>query len=652
MPTSLTLEIRPESPLHRRVLDAVRDRVNASKQAYQGKYNEWRKAEERAIAYMPERDVDAARRVKRESGAPQYTTIQVPYSYAMLMSAHTYWTTIFMARTPVLQYTGRHGEGAQNVQALEAIMDYQVQVGEMLVPWYVWLFDIGKFGVGVLGVYWDERYSNVSEIVEKEELFMGLMKTGKMTRSKITRRVKGYSGNCVYNIRPYDFFPDPRVTLGEFQKGEFCALYRRLGWNEIVKRSQRGYYVNIDRVRPSREPTDSSRIEGSPRIELPDSNTMFYTQNSEGGMRETAVIPLYECYIELVPNEWGLGGSDYPEKWVFTVDAEFKTVVGAQPLGANHDRFPIIATVLEPEGYAMVPRGMPEILAPVQNTLDWLINSHFYNVRKILNGQFVVDPSRIAITDMLDPVPGGIIRAKPSGYGQDLRTAVHQLATMDVTQSHLKDMQVMQSIGEQAVGINAQIMGQINSGRRTATEIRSSTTFGISRLKTAAELFSAQGWAPMSQMMVQNTQQFYDMEQTFRVAGDLVNSTTGPSFLQVSPDNILGFYDYVPVDGTLPIDRFAQANLWRELLMGLRNMPEIMQQYDMGKMFAWVAQLAGLKNINQFKIQVVPDAQLAMQAQAGNAVPMAGQGAPPPAATADLSVVPEPGQLSGMGTTG
>lgn len=646
---SLTLDIKKETPLHRKILDAVRDRVQASKRAYDGKYSQWRKAEDRTQMYLPERDVDAARRVKRELGSPQYTTIQIPYSYAMLMAAHTYWTTIFMARTPVLQYTGRHGEAQQNVQALEAIMDYQVQVGEMLAPLYLWLYDIGKFGVGVMGLYWEQKFSIVSEIVEKEELFLGLIPTGNVKKTKISKRVKGYHGNKLYNLRPYDFFPDPRVELGNFQKGEFCAVYRRLGWNEIVKREAQGYYTNTDFIRPSKDAPDSSRIQGSSRIELPDSDSMFFSSSEKGGGKETSVIPLYECYIELIPSEWELGASSYPEKWVFTVDALFSTVIGVQPLGANHDRFPFIASVLEPEGYSLVPRGMSEILEPVQNTLDWLINSHFYNVRKILNGQFVVDPSRVAITDMLDPIPGGIIRAKAAGYGSDLRTAVHQLQTVDVTQQHLKDMQVMQMIGQQAVGINDQIMGQQNSGRRTATEIRSSTTFGLSRLKTSAELFSAQGWGPLSQMMVQNTQQYYDGEQMFRVAGDLLHSTAGPQFMQVTPDSILGFYDYVPVDGTLPIDRFAQANLWREMLAGLRNMPEIMMQYDMGKMFAWVAQLAGLKNINQFKVQVSPDAMLAQQAQAGNIVPLTNS---PQKSVKDMTKVSEPGQISGLGTTG
>lgn len=76
--------------------------------------------------------------------------------------------------------------------------------------------------------------------------------------------------------------------------------------------------------------------------------------------------------------------------------------------------------------------------------------------------------------------------------------------------------------------------------------------------------------------------------------------------MQITPESITGFYDFVPVDGTLPVDRFAQANLWKELLMQMSRVPQVMSQYDLGKIFGWVASLAGLKNINQFKIQVLP----------------------------------------------
>lgn len=655
---SLSLDVNPKKSLHKKILDAVRERVTASKRVYDLKYEKWTKAEDTTVTYMHERDVDRLRRHTREGGAPQYTTIQVPYSYGVLMASHTYWTTVFMSRTPVLQFDGRHGESEMQTQALEALVDYQVQVGEMMVPWYCWLYDVGKYGIGIIGTYWDEQFSNVSEIVEREDMFLGIIKTGNMKKIKTTRRVKGYTGNKVYNIRPFDFFPDPRVTMMDYQKGEFCAVARNLGWNTIIKRESQGYYINIDMIKPGTSAGPHDRQGSQHGIGEPDRQIEFNPfkgTNQQDPKGANSIVPLFECYIELIPSDWKLGNSDLPEKWVFTTDAKFTAVIGAQPLGANHDKFPINVMELEPEGYSVVSRGMPEILEPVQNTIDWLINSHFYNVRKILNGQYVVDPSRVTMLDMLDPRPGGIIRLKPAGYGTNPAEAVQQLSAVDVTQSHLRDMQTMLEIGQRAVGVNDQLMGVLQgSGRKTATEVRSASTFGVNRLKTNAEFFSAMGWAPMSQMFVQNSQQFYDAEMKLKLVGDLAQDA-GEKFINVDPESISGFYDFVPVDGVLPIDRFAQANLWKEILVGMRQMPEVMAGYDMVKMFAWVAQLGGLKNINQFKVKVMSPGQLQQQAQAGNVVPMTGipTGTLPQKMTGVGTPNPvEPGQIPNLGPTG
>ena len=646
---SLTLDISPKSDLSRRILDGVRGRVQASKRKYQDRHQKWKEAEDKMLAFLPERDIDAARRVNRDQGGkPTYTTIQIPYSYAVLMTSHTYWTTVFMSRSPVLQFTGRHGESQQKVQALEALMDYQVQVGEMLVPWYIWLHDVGKYGAGVLGLYWDERFSMISEIVEEEELMLGAIPTGRMKKIRRTKRVTGYVGNTVYNIRPYDFLPDARVPLHRFQQGEYCAVYNEIGWNTILKRKELGLYTNIDFARRFSRKT-SQRQESGSQLVLPDSDLFanFEFDDTSKAPRGADILPIYECVIELVPDLWGLGKSKLPEKWVFTVTVGFEVVIGAQPLGALHDKFPYVVMELEPEGYALTSRGIPEILEPIENTANWLLNSHFYNVRKTLNDQFIGDPSRMVMKDFKSDEPGRMIRLKPSAYGTDVRTVLQQLPVTDVTRSHIVDMDKMFEIGSRVSGVSDSLMGVLNQkGRKTATEVRTSSTFGINRLKTTSEFFSAMGFSPMSQMMVQNSQQYYDAEMKFRIVGDLAEEA-GPNFVEVNADMLQGFYDFVPVDGTLPIDRFAQANLWRELLGQLQKFPEIMAQYDMGRIFAWVAQLAGLKNINQFKVQVKPDEQLAAQAQEGNVVGLSGSSSGP-----DLTGVSEPGQISGLGATG
>jgi hypothetical protein len=657
---SLTRNIPNGSDLARKLLREIQYRVRESEREVNKRYEHWRKAEDKAQMYMPERTVDLLRRQSRETGGlPQYTTIQIPYSYAVLMSAHTYVTSVFLSRNPVMQYNGRHGETAQQVQAVEALIDYQMMVGKILVPLYVWLYDVLKYGIGIIGTYWEDRYESVAFIDEQELVDPFGNPTGQT--QKIESRLVGrtYSGNRVYNIQPWDFLWDTRYPAWQYQKGEYLALRFALNWNEIKRRELAGYYMNVDALDNSWN--GDSAISGGPsssldRPETTDTNARSYELDQD--RKHPSMVKGYEVYVELSPKEWGLGSTDYPEKWIFTCTQDFKTLLGASPLGAFHCQFPAHVLSLEPEGYGLTTRGLPEILDGVQNTIDWLLNSHFYNIRAALNNKFIVDPSRLVMKDVLNPLPGGVVRLKPAAYGTDPQLAIRQMQINDVTQTHLRDLPTMFGIGERTVGINDQIMGMLNTGgRKTATEVRTSTSFGVNRLKTISEFFSASGMDSLGQMLVQASQQYYDAEMKFKIAGDLVGSA-GEGFLTVTPDLIAGAYQFVPVDGTLPIDRYAQSNLWIQIMSQARAMPELMMQFDWAKMFTWVAQLAGLKNINQFKIQLTPDQVLAAQLQAGNVVPMNGGGGrrPPPARgarpTPSGATSPEPGQLPGMGATG
>jgi hypothetical protein len=235
--------------------------------------------------------------------------------------------------------------------------------------------------------------------------------------------------------------------------------------------------------------------------------------------------------------------------------------------------------------------------------------------------------------------PGKAIRLKPAAYGSDVRTALMQLPVADVTRSNLADMSMLYDMGER-LGASDQIMGlSAPSSRRTAQEIRGDQTFGPARLKTMAEYFSATGFSDLASMMVKNSQQFYSGEMKLKLAGDSAR-LAGEDFLTITPENIAGQYSFEPVDGTLPVDRFAQANLWRSMIAEMSGVPQVVQQYDLGKIFGYVANLAGIKNVNKFKVQLMPDEAMELAAQAGNAVPAQGEN------------IMEPGQVEGMGPTG
>ena len=114
------------------------------------------------------------------------------------------------------------------------------------------------------------------------------------------------------------------------------------------------------------------------------------------------------------------------------------------------------------------------------------------------------------------------------------------------------------------------------------------------------------------------------MEMKLRIVGDLAMEA-GPGFMMVTPELISGFYEMIPVDGTLPVDKQQLAATWQQMMTSAYAIPQVAMGYDWSRIFSWVAKLAGLRNIDQFRVQVLPDQVLAAQAASGQSVPLSGK---------------------------
>ena len=666
----MTIDVKPTSELHRRIVTAVKSRRDLSKQKMRDRHAAWEKAEDEFLAYMPTKEADRLREKKRDGGEAQYTDIFIPHGYATLMAAHTYWSSVFLSRNPVFQMMGRHGEADMNVQAVEAYMEYQTTVGGMLPQLFVWLMDVGKYGIGVIGHYWEQEKHYVSEFVEEPVTFNGVPLVGQMKKRKLVKEINGYEGNRLFNVRPQDYLPDPRVPLTDPDKGEFVGRQLDLSLNDLVSGKLRGYYIkeNVDHV-----VTYLSRLgngkpsEGSARIVLPGADAPNNSTDVGSGL--VSHVSCIEMVVEIIPRMWGLGKLEYPEKWVFLITddtAGENVVLQARPLGLYHNKFPYRVIECEVDGYSLFKRSLLDVSRPINNILNWLFNSHFHNVRRSLNGEIVFDPSRVVASDVLDRNPGKRIRIKPEAYGQDVRTMLHVIQPdSGVTQTHMRDFQVVTELLQKITGVNDNSMGAIHSGgRKSATEIRSANGSALGRMKTQCEYFSATGFAPLASMLLQTSQQLYSTEQKFRIAGSLHNNIQ--EVVTVNADMLAGGYDYIPVDGTLPVDRMAQVNMWTMLLSQAQSSPQFMQQYDIAKMIAYVAQLGGIKNMKQFRVQVMdPEVIETMKARGqlenvagpGQNIPSAGgAGLPSPSRSAEdlernAGTVPDTAQLGGLGRT-
>lgn len=612
-----------DSKRHKDLLGYLMSRVKMAETRNTELQKDWDDADKECRAYVPQTDELGREKSKRDSGKNDLVQITLPYSTALLATAYTYWSSVFLSRSPVWQFQALSGGDQTDELAIESLHQYQLVKGRQIVPLHIWLWDVGKYGRGIIGNYWDKESKQIAELVE-EPVEVGGVPILDRTSTTIRRTTfDGYVGNKLYNIRPHDFLPDPRVSLSNFQDGEFCGvMIRNVNSNTIRRRKAAGLYFNTEQLMQAAGYQLDFPQGGSPDAIWPATDNTSVDQ-PRGSSKN---FNLVELYVDLIPAQWGLGSETQPEKWVFTVGNR-AVIVGARPMGYYHDKFPFSVLEYELDGYTLSGRGIMKLLSPLNYTMSWLLNSHLYNVRAALNGTLVVDPSRLVMGDLTKKGPGRLLRLSPSAYGADVRGAANPLEIPDMTRNNLQDMTVIVDLMQRIIGVNDQVMGMLDTGgRKTATEVRTSSTFGINRLKVNSEYFSAMGFDPLADMMLSNSQQYYEADMKLKVVGDQMQ---GQGFTAVNPETIAGDFSFLPVDGTLPLDRFAQAAQYKELVQLLMADPGSAEQWDMGGLISWILQLGGIKNINRFKIQT--NVLQPGQAPPSNLVPLSGRppGQPP-----------------------
>jgi hypothetical protein len=518
------------------------------------------------------------------------------------------------------------------------------------------------YGLGVLKCLWNVEQK--MRTVYRNQPRYGFLNIPLGSERVKTREMRTtYEGNAIESVDPFMFFPDPKVPMTEVnRRGEF-VFWRDYHGRHVLKRAEaNGEIKYVDYAGPLPKPNASFAGADSAR-DLISQGRAFPGQDSEAGRgylgqtkNTVDYVQVDQGTIEIIPAELGLGSSEVPQKWIFTI-LNKKQIVQAEPFDSDHDMHPV--TVAEPYsmGYGFGQPGMADYLGPIQDTSSWFINSHMYNVRTAINNMFVVDPSMVELQDLKDPGPGKMIRLKRAAYGQDVRTALQQLNVEDVTGQHIQDLQLFLRMGDELSAVNDNIRGiQAEGGRKTATEVRTAGEAAASRLAAHAKIISAQAIVDLTEMMSLNTQQFLEMEFFLRIVGQ--EGMADP--IQIRPEMLVGDFHYPIHDGTLPLDRVALLDVWKELFLTVSQDEALRQQFDITKMFDWIAELGGAKNLESFKVTAQDDGQLQAGAQAGNQVPIgdliqqvqqrqgqAGSSGPSP----NINATPEdPSQRAAQGT--
>lgn len=592
-------KLKPASELHSKVIAKLNAMWDFGKSKMRENYSRWNFAEQRIQAFTSMEDYERLMQSLQEVDAipPEPVSVIVPYSYATLHAAATYIHSVLMGRKPVFPLLATRGTETERARRMEIALQHNLDASRGQETLWQLIWDPLIYGFGAVKNGWETRQGQTIQWLAG-------------SRQLVNETI--FAGNVIAAVDPYALVPDPRVPIhqcnirGDFMFSEVQISYttlRDLEKRNLLKWVEEGYRRDAS-YRNTNE--DSSVVENRRRIKIGIRAESLITPTNV-----TKFCCVREGTVRLVPKEWGLGDSDTSQLWKFSW---FKgQIIQAEPLGMVHNQHPMTCTEPTSFGHDFMSISMHDMIGPFQDVLSWLVSSRMENVRAAINNQFIADPARVDINDVRASPIGRVIRLKQTAQGLPVREAIDQLQVNDVTSRHLTDIQTIRILADTITGVNDNLRGiQTAGGRRSATEARQSMQAGAQRLSSMAIRISAQAFLPLATQMISNIQQFMPDKMWVEMTGD----DGMPQSTQLTPEMLVGAFNYQVSDGTLPFDKMAMLETWKEILFGIAKDPELRQEYSLSKIFQYVAELGGATNIDSFKRQMLPGGQLPFMAGA------------------------------------
>lgn len=609
----------PDTVQHAKLLQHVNQRIRFSKSKMENFYPRWRSAELLLQAYIELKDYDQLLKDANDArGGPGVAVeINVPFAWAQINTIVTYLYHMLGGRNPIFSVGSYRPEQVVRAKHMEMLLQYGADYTKFLRTLYFFLMDGETYGLAVLRTMWTRETKKKFVLVPPSPLALDIGKEFglSMEPEKVEQSYVSFEGNDVSNIDPFMFFPDPRFPMHEVNvKGEWVAWRAFQGKHTLKKAEASGQLKWIDRIGspPTKDGAESESLRGI--------RAGGQGSNDQSGYGDVQYLhQIDQGTFEISPKDFGLGTSTVPEKWLITVANE-RQIIQCQRLDLPSDKHPVEVAEPNSVGYSFGQLGTVDILGPMQELMSWFLNSHIYNVRAALNNQFVFDPTKIEERDLLNPKPGKLIRMKNSAFGlADPKSAIFQLPVMDVTRSHISDFQLFGRMASDMTGATDNVRGlQDAGGRKTATEIRTSSEAATSRLASKGKLYSSMALTGLAQQQTLNYQALLSQEMELAVLGKDAQMNS----VRITPDSIQGDF-YFPVhDGTMPMDKIGLLDVWKEIFMAVLQDPELRTHYDVTAMFDWIAQLGGAQNISSFKLNVVSQDAQAAALGSGQGIPL------------------------------
>lgn len=596
------------STQHGKLKELVRSRRQFSQRHIGQRYDRWRDSE-KVYRLFVDPDAKAPDGTKKQ---PWDWSIVVPITYSIMQTELAFDLTLFTQRRPVIQLDGYGPEDVKAAKLMEQLLHHEWVVRRMLLDTYTWLLDRRRYGLGILwNTYVSETTRRTTKTPRSISLMNGLINIPLPGSTETVEEFPGYEGNQPYVVDPFQFWPDPRVSMARMEDGEFVGRTVRRSYAYMKNREREGIYTNVEKI--PRVRTRSNRETGaepeSARDDIMGLAKEFDVRGDTIDFQAKGYVDLDEFVITIIPRDYNLSDTNYPEKWWITL-ANDEVVVRAERYEPAHQQYPCSAFESSIDAHTMFNPGDPELLQGVQDMMSWLLTSRFQNIRTSLNNMWLMNDDWVELRDILEPQPGRLLRLTKAGKDVAERLGLdkmlRQFPVDDVTKSHLGDLQSLIDLAQRTAASPENLQGIISQKDRTLGEQQMAVSAATRRLQVNAQLAWTQGVVPWSTQRVANIQENMSQERYVRVVGDWPR-TFGPKqigapFMRLSPDEIQGQFIFEIIDGTIN-NQGQMLQSWKELWIEWGRQAVLQQTFDGVEIFRRIALLSGITDIDDFVLE-------------------------------------------------
>jgi len=575
-----------------------KDLVRLSRNAMKYYYDMWDRND---AVYRGDKKIDESDKLALKRNEP--SKFILPATFSQVQTFVSFCMSVYNQRDYFYELDGTGIEDCMAAKVAQATLEQNLEHNNFRYQKLRQLLtDVAKYGVGVVKHAWTRDVSYVYEQVPgtpMNDLF-GQPVPGAPPQEQLVATTK-YLGNWIRVISPYHFLPDPRVPLARYQEGEFMAVEDEYSGSQLRTFETQGLAIGVQYI-----PKLSYDV-------LEDRRKFSFQWNVNTptlNINEKQFYIITEVQLLLNPAKTFVGGvpldpeRDFDCKYVIWI-ANDNRIIRIDKLDYPHDEFTYDVCQFEEDTDHLINLSMVELIAPLQDTMDWFINSRVTNVRKIIANQAVVDPAAIEMQDLKNR--NSVLRLKPQYYGSGVEKYYKQIELKDVTTGHLNDVNFLYDFAKGATGLTENLLGQFATGRRSAQEARNVSSNAVQRVLFLANNIWSSCLLPLGRKMLANLREGLDEQQLVRIIGQsalMTNPLGIQEFKQVTKADLVGNYDFLVLDGTLPTQRQATAEALQELLQIMMSSPEaaFVFQYDPQALMTEILELRGIRNAERFKL--------------------------------------------------